>query len=166
MSMNVLPVVFSLLFMFSSCGDADDSIATKNETDVESSESAKARIVSVTSAGTAGAYVFSVGIASPDTGCDQYANWWEVISEDGSTLIYRRILGHSHVNEQPFVRSGGSVAINASQIVIIRAHMNTSGYGTNVFRGSVSTGFKENTLAENFADNLSMQQPLPTNCAF
>ncbi|MFS4482798.1 hypothetical protein ACKGJY_07255 [Hyunsoonleella sp. 2307UL5-6] len=164
--MNVLPVVFSLLFMLSSCNDADDSIATKNETELESNESAKASIVSVTSTGTAGAYVFSVGIASPDTGCDQYANWWEVISEDGSTLIYRRILGHSHVNEQPFVRSGGTVTIDASQMVIIRAHMNTSGYGINVFRGSVSTGFKEDTLAENFADNLSMQQPLPTNCAF
>ena len=62
--------------------------------------------------------IFPSIVASPDTGCDQYANWWEVITEDGA-LIYRRILGHSHVNEQPFIRSGVGVVIDENQVVIV-----------------------------------------------
>jgi|GEM_PF-2150998 len=89
---------------------------------------AYADVISVEVSGVDNNYTFSVGITSPDTGCEQYANWWEVISEDGQ-LIYRRILGHSHVAEQPFVRLGGKVKIDKQQVVIIRAHMNTSGYG-------------------------------------
>lgn len=125
----------------------------------------KASIVSVTTSGDENTYTFSVGIASPDTGCEQYANWWEVISENGD-LLYRRILGHSHVNEQPFVRSGGSVPITSGTVVIIRAHMNTSGYGTIGYKGSISEGFSEFIIEENFANELATQEPLPDGCAF
>ncbi len=126
---------------------------------------ATAEIVSVSVTGEENRYSFSVGIKSPDTGCDQYANWWEVISEDGN-LIYRRILAHSHVSEQPFVRSGGPVAIKKDQIVYVRAHMNTSGYGEKVFKGNVAEGFKESTLDKTFAMQLETTPPLPCGCAF
>ena len=112
-----------------------------------------------------GNYTFSVEIRSPDLGCNQYADWWEVISEDG-TLIYRRILAHSHVNEQPFTRSGGSVNITENQIVYVRAHMNNKGYGTVVFKGSIAGDFSENSLEASFASELASQEPLPGNCAF
>ena len=125
----------------------------------------EASIVSVSVSGNEGNYTFNVGISSPDTGCKQYANWWEVISEDGK-LIKRRILGHSHVNEQPFVRSDSGIQIKNNQIVIVRGHMNTSGYGTIVFKGSVKTGFSKTTLDKKFASNLSTVTPLPTSCAF
>jgi len=124
-----------------------------------------AKIVSVTTSGSENKYNFSVGISSPDKGCDQYANWWEVISEDGE-LIYRRILAHSHVNEQPFIRSGGDVSIKKDEIVIIRVHMNTSGYSSIAFRGSVTSGFNEFKIEENFAASLANKAPLPTGCAF
>ncbi len=115
--------------------------------------------------GNENAYTFKVGIESPDKGCNQYANWWEVISENGD-LVYRRILGHSHVNEQPFIRSGGTVNISKDQVIIIRAHMNTSSYGTQTFKGSVANGFALFTTAKDFAKELATEQPLPSGCAF
>ncbi len=124
-----------------------------------------AEIVSVTTSGNENNYTFNVGVLSPDTGCEQYANWWEVISEDGN-LIYRRILGHSHVNEQPFVRSGGIVSINQNEIVIVRAHMNTSGFGVKTFKGSITNGFSSFETIQDFATNLATSEPLPTDCAF
>lgn len=162
--MNLLTLLFSFFLFLTSCSANENQ---KEETVItESNTELKANIVSVSTSGEAGNYTFSVGISSPDKGCEQYANWWEVISEDGKTLIYRRILGHSHVNEQPFVRSGGTVAISNTQVVIIRAHMNTSGYGTTVFKGAVSTGFTKYVITDEFANNLETQAPQPSNCTF
>lgn len=161
--MNLLSIIISTLLFLTSCSSDDNS--QPQETQAEVTATLQASITSVTTSGGEENYTFSVGISSPDTGCAQYANWWEVITEDG-TLIYRRILAHSHVNEQPFVRSGGTVSIAANQVVIVRAHMNTSGYGTTVYKGSVLNGFTEDTLAPDFADQLATQEPLPTNCAF
>jgi hypothetical protein len=110
-------------------------------------------------------YTFSVTLKSPDTGCEQYANWWEVISPDGK-LIYRRILGHSHINEQPFTRSGGPVPISEDQEVIIRAHMNNTGYGVNAIKGSVKAGFKRVELDKDFAIDLETAEPQPSDCLF
>jgi len=163
--MNILTILLSSLLLLASCASDEKTEPETTETETVMTTSEEARIVSVIFSGDADNYTFSVGIASPDTGCDQYANWWEVITEDG-TLIYRRILGHSHVTEQPFVRSGGGVLISENQIVIIRAHMNTSGYGTAVYKGSIANGFGEATVAADFATALASQDPLPTNCAF
>lgn len=125
----------------------------------------QADIVSVEVTGVDKNYTFAVGISSPDTGCEQYANWWEVVSKEGQ-LLYRRILGHSHVTEQPFVRSGGKVNISGQQEIIIRAHMNTSGYGGIQLRGSVKAGFEKISGNNDFALHLEKKLPLPTNCAF
>lgn len=124
-----------------------------------------ADIISVKATESEDSYTFSVGISSPDKGCKQYANWWEVVSTDGD-LIYRRILGHSHVNEQPFVRSGGRVKIDKDEIVIVRAHMNTSGYGGIMFKGSVEAGFKQIDADKEFALGLEKESPQPSGCAF
>jgi len=161
--------ILSILLIQISCANNDDS-SPKNaitESQEETSDLSKndAKIVSVTSSGNENNYTFSVGIRSNETGCKQYANWWEVITEDGK-LIYRRILAHSHVAEQPFIRSGGSVKISKEQVVIIRAHMNTIGYGSIVYKGSVASGFKENNLDTNFAIELAKEAPLPSGCAF
>lgn len=115
--------------------------------------------------GKAGEYIFHVGLKSDDTGCEQYADWWEVVDGNG-TLLYRRILAHSHVEEQPFTRSGGPVVIREDQVVIIRGHMNEAGYGSNIFRGSVKQGFTESAADAKFALNLESSPPLPEGCAF
>ncbi|MBI3546092.1 MAG: hypothetical protein HY081_05805 [Gammaproteobacteria bacterium] len=125
---------------------------------------ATADVISVQASGPAGAYQFSVGIRSADKGCVQYADWWEVVSTDGK-LLYRRVLQHSHVDEQPFTRAGGPVPIQPDTIVWVRAHMNSGGYGT-AFKGSVKIGFKQTTLDAEFAAGLTKQAPLPDGCDF
>lgn len=110
-------------------------------------------------------FSFAVTVTSPDLGCSQYADWWEVIRPDGS-LVYRRILTHSHVDEQPFTRSGGPVAISADEEVIVRVHMNNLNYSEQVYTGSVSQGFSAATLDAAFAQTLEFVEPLPDGCAF
>ena len=124
-----------------------------------------ANVISVDVSGKPGAYQFEVEIKSPDTGCEQYADWWEVVSEDGQ-LLYRRVLLHSHVSEQPFTRSGGPVEINADSVVYVRAHMNTTGYGGQVMRGTVQDGFKPAEAETGFGSDLERVPPLPEDCAF
>lgn len=128
-------------------------------------QSTLAEVMSVSVNGEPGDYSFSVRVSSPDEGCSQYADWWEVISPDGE-LIYRRVLLHSHVDEQPFTRSGGPVSINTDEVVIVRAHMNTNGYGRLVMQGSPEQGFEPIELSPDFAVGLSEQPPLPGDCGF
>lgn len=125
----------------------------------------QADVQKVSVSGAENSYRFSVTIASPDTGCDQYADWWEVVSESGD-LIYRRILLHSHVNEQPFTRSGGTVKIKKDQVVWVRAHMNNSGYGGAAMKGSVEDGFETTDFPSDFAEGLDQVSPLPNGCNF
>lgn len=124
-----------------------------------------ADIVSVEAISESETYQFTVGISSPDEGCSQYADWWEVLSEDGK-LLYRRILYHSHVDEQPFIRSGGPVAIKEDTQVIVRAHMNTTGYGGTIMKGSVKNGFIASPSDPGFVPDLEKVPPLPEDCAF
>jgi len=167
--MQKLFFFYSFFIILSSCnnnsGGDQAMMMSEDEMEEEMNPSGEAQITEVTFTKNGNDYTFSVRITSPDTGCDQYANWWEVITADGD-LIYRRILGHSHVNEQPFTRSGGPVSITEDQELIIRGHMNNSGYGTAVFKGSISDGFTKTTIEKDFAKELAEQQPLPTNCAF
>jgi len=125
----------------------------------------QAEVVSVGVKGQPGAYNFSVEISSPDQGCDQYADWWEVITPQGE-LIYRRVLLHSHVDEQPFTRSGGPVPIEEHAVVLVRAHMHPGGYGNQAVQGSPGEGFEQIELSPEFAADLAEAPPLPEDCAF
>ena len=124
-----------------------------------------ADVTKVSARGYTGAYAFSVTILSPDTGCTQYADWWEVLTPEGE-LIYRRVLAHSHTDEQPFTRSGSPFEMEPGQTVIVRAHMSTSGYGAAAMRGSVASGFHGVTLGPEFAPDAADEGPLPDSCAF
>lgn len=125
----------------------------------------KANVTAVSTSGTSGAYTFYVTLKSDETGCAQYADWWEVLNDKGD-LLYRRILVHSHPDTQPFTRSGGPVNIEKDSIVYVRAHMNTLGYVGDVFKGSVVHGFKHATELPTFSQKLEIQNPLPNGCAF
>ena len=143
--------------------------ATKQNTAVlpesPTAERPVADVVSVEVNGSPGAYTFSVEIRSPDLGCQQYADWWEVIDADGY-LVYRRVLAHSHVDEQPFTRSGGPLEIEAETKLWIRAHMHPAGYGGVVLQGSGLDGFAPSDLSPDYASDLETSPPLPGECAF
>ena len=158
MKMNLLPMVFTL-WTFLSCDPIARQVVDPTE------QPTQAIVESVTAQGNEGSYTFSVRLSSPDTGCDQYADWWEVVSDSGA-LLYRRILAHSHVDEQPFTRSGSPVPISADQMVWVRVHMNNTGYSDFGARGSVNEGFERSILDPEFASTLDQEEPLPTGCAF
>ncbi|MGB5812194.1 MAG: hypothetical protein WBG86_16780 [Polyangiales bacterium] len=125
-----------------------------------------ADIVAVRTSGSPGAYFFAVTVESPDTGCDLYADWWEIITPDGE-LLYRRVLAHSHVNEQPFTRSGGPVDVQDAARVLVRAHMSQGQYGGVAFSGSVASGFvADPAITTDLAPELADELPQPDGCAF
>lgn len=126
----------------------------------------RADVVAVDAVQRSGGIHLAVTVRSPDAGCDRYADWWEVVSPEGR-LLYRRILQHSHIDEQPFTRSGGPVPIAGETEVVVRAHMHPSGYLGTVFRGSVSQGFRlwPDVPAE-FAPQLALDFPLPGKCRY
>ena len=104
-------------------------------------------------------------VDSPNIGCESFADWWELVADDGE-LLTSRVLLHSHVEEQQFTRSGGPLNAQPSDILIIRAHMRRIGYGGEVMRGTVAGEFASAAIPLGFAANLETVSPLPTSCAF
>jgi hypothetical protein len=124
-----------------------------------------ADVIAVAVSGEPGSYELSVTVRSPDTGCEQWADWWEVVSVDGEELLYRRVLLHSHAEEQPFTRNGGPIDLEPGREVVVRAHMNTGGYGGQTMRGSVAGGFEAFRPDAGFGARLASLEPLPAGCA-
>jgi hypothetical protein len=135
-----------------------------------------AHVVAVSASGSDQSYQFSVSVESADIDCTQFANWWEVLGEDG-TLLYRRILEHSHTDENgtsdadkpgnTFTRPGGPVAVGADTVVIVRAHMSTGGYNGRAMRGSPSGGFADApNITSEFAADVEGDDPQPDGCDF
>jgi hypothetical protein len=135
-----------------------------------------ANVVAVTASGSDGAYTFGVSIESSDIDCSQFANWWEVLTDDGA-LTYRRILEHSHTDangssdaDEPgntFTRTGGPVPVLADAVVLVRAHLSTGGYNGQVMRGSAAAGFVQAPeIGADFAADVEDDAPQPTGCAF
>ncbi len=161
----MLKIALILILMLSGCSAIGQSEILPTKETTVMSEKATAKVMEVDATGKANSYTFAVTVNSPDTGCDRYADWWEVITPEGE-LIYRRVLLHSHVDEQPFKRTGGSVAIEPQQEVIVRVHMSPDGYSPLAQQGTVASGFAATTLSEEFAANLESVEPLPQDCAF
>ncbi len=76
-----------------------------------------------------GQFRFEVTVRHADEGWEHYADRWDVVGPDGEVLGVRE-LAHPHVNEQPFTRSLGGVAIPAGvSEVTVRARDSVHGYG-------------------------------------
>lgn len=83
-----------------------------------------------------GTWTFHVTVSHPDTGWEDYADGWDVITPEGTVLKpdpespFTRLLLHPHVDEQPFTRSQSSIAIPEDMTQVrVRAHDLVDGYG-------------------------------------
>jgi hypothetical protein len=79
---------------------------------------------------------FHVTVEHPDTGWEDYADGWDVVTPDGTVLKpdpdspFTRLLLHPHENEQPFTRSQSGIVIPAGVTQVrVRAHDLVDGYG-------------------------------------
>ncbi|HTQ08324.1 MAG TPA: hypothetical protein VMI54_30930 [Polyangiaceae bacterium] len=155
---------------------ADGSGGTMSDAGAPGAEPPYANVTAVAADGTDGDYTFNVTVESADIDCSQYADWWEVLGEDGS-LIYRRILEHSHTDANgtsdpdapgnTFTRSGGPVPVASSDVVLVRAHMSVGGYNGEVMRGTVDGGFTNAPdIDADFAAGVANEDPQPDGCEF
>ncbi len=83
-----------------------------------------------------GSWTFHVTVRHPDTGWEDYADGWDVVTPDGIVLkqnaadLFTRLLLHPHDNEQPFTRSQSEIIIPETLTqVTVRAHDLVDGYG-------------------------------------
>ena len=81
-------------------------------------------------------WTFEVTVEHPDSGWDDYADGWDVVTPDGTVLKrnpdvpFTRLLAHPHVNEQPFTRSQSGITIpDGISEVVVRAHDIVNGFG-------------------------------------
>jgi hypothetical protein len=83
-----------------------------------------------------GTWTFHVTVEHPDTGWEDYADGWDVVTPDGTVLKpdpesqFTRTLLHPHENEQPFTRSQSGIEIPEGMTEVrVRAHDLVDGFG-------------------------------------
>lgn len=83
-----------------------------------------------------GTWTFHVTVEHPDTGWDDYADGWDILTPDGRILKsdlsspFTRLLTHPHVDEQPFTRSQNHISIPEGITQLrVRAHDLVDGFG-------------------------------------
>lgn len=93
-----------------------------------------------------GTWTFSVTVAHPDRGWDDYADGWDVVLLDGSVVKpdpespFTRLLLHPHETEQPFTRSQSGIVIpEGVTAVTVRAHDLVDGFGGREVRVDLMT---------------------------
>jgi hypothetical protein len=81
-------------------------------------------------------WTFHVTVEHPDTGWEDYANGWDVVTPQGRVLkpdpedAFTRVLLHPHVEEQPFTRSQRDVVVPEDVTQVrVRAHDIVDGFG-------------------------------------
>jgi len=157
MPFRALAVLLSTLLILSACSSSGPGPIPPENAD-------KADVTAVRVSGTEGNYTFEVTVSSPDEGCDEYADWWEVVTRDG-TLIYRAVFDQPHIDEQPFTTSGGPVQIPEDQQVVVRAHMKEAGYGGQALEGAPGAPtFDPADLPDGFATDIDDIDPQPGTC--
>lgn len=75
-----------------------------------------------------GAWSFAATVRHADQDPDHWADWWRVRTPEGKELG-RRVLLHSHVDEQPFTRDERIRIPRGVQVVVVEAHDKVHGLG-------------------------------------
>ncbi len=85
---------------------------------------------------TDGSWTFHVTVRHPDTGWEDYADGWDVLTPDGEVIKpdpsspFTRLLLHPHETEQPFTRSQSGIVISPDVTQVrVRAHDLVDGFG-------------------------------------
>jgi hypothetical protein len=73
-------------------------------------------------------WTFAVTVRHADRDPDHWADWWRVRTSNGRELG-RRVLLHSHPDEQPFTRDGPVRIPPGVRIVVVEAHDTVHGLG-------------------------------------
>ena len=90
-------------------------------------------IEGATTSASGGKWTFSVTLSHGDTGWDDYADGWRVVTADGKVLG-TRVLFHPHEQEQPFTRSLSGVEVpDELGEVFIEARTLPDGWGPQRF---------------------------------
>jgi hypothetical protein len=83
-----------------------------------------------------GTWTFHVTVSHPDTGWEDYADGWDLLTGENTVLKpdtdspFTRLLLHPHVDEQPFTRSQSGIVIPPGVTEMrVRAHDLVDGYG-------------------------------------
>ena len=90
------------------------------------------QIVDATAERTGDTFRVSVTLLHADTGWEDYADAWRVVTEGGA-VVGERILVHPHVEEQPFTRSLGGLTLDPEGTYFIEARSLGEGYGPDRF---------------------------------
>jgi hypothetical protein len=115
--------------------DSDDE-TTAAET-LAAGEAANADVTFVRATLEAGgSWRFDVTVRHPDTGWEDYADGWDVMTPDGLVLKvdesdpFTRLLLDPHENEQPFTRSQRGIMVpEGVTVVTVQAHDLVDGFG-------------------------------------
>ena len=82
-------------------------------------------------------WTVSVTLRHGDTGWDDYADGWRVLSDDGQVLGTRELL-HPHVDEQPFTRTLSGLDLPEGRHVWVESSTNATGWSGDRLRLPVS----------------------------
>lgn len=138
MTLQSLPVACAViaLLLASACA-SQQAPSTPSAPDPTLERRANADVIHVRAVQASnGTWTFHVTVQHPDTGWEDYADGWDVVTLDGTVLKpdpdspFTRLLLHPHDNEQPFTRSqSGIVMPEGITQVRVRAHDLRDGFG-------------------------------------
>lgn len=102
-----------------------------------------------------GSWTFHVTVEHPDTGWEDYANGWDIITTQGQVIKksveeeFTYVLTHPHEDEQPFTRSQSGLVIPADVTeVFVRAHDIVHGWGGDIVYVDLTTNTGQNYEVE------------------
>ncbi|MEL6206950.1 MAG: hypothetical protein AAFR47_16790 [Pseudomonadota bacterium] len=86
-----------------------------------------AEIVASDARAAGATWTVSVTLRHADTGWDDYADGWRLVTPEGTVIATRELL-HPHVDEQPFTRSLSGVSLPQDVQVLVESSTNVTGW--------------------------------------